>query len=236
MWGGRIGVVTVVVLGLLGGCGGDDEAPAEDAAPAAAGEDGVVRYLSIGDSLTQGVGAPDESTGAFPVVLAERWREDGCEVEVRNVGVSGSTVPQMVDEQVPAVEEASPTFVTFQGGANDIVYGVTDEEYREAVGTVLDTAVGAGARVVVLAQNEWFRAPAAPDYGDVTVFEERRADLDEILLAEAEERGAELVDLRDRHSADADAGRWVEDGIHPTAEVYAEWADEIADAVGSPCG
>jgi acyl-CoA thioesterase I len=49
----------------------------------AAPPSGGVRYLALGDSLTQGVGAVDESTGAFPALLAEHWRADGCEVELQ---------------------------------------------------------------------------------------------------------------------------------------------------------
>src|SRR5688572_2490832 len=34
---------------------------------------GEVRFLSLGDSLTQGVGATDESTGSYPALLSAKW-------------------------------------------------------------------------------------------------------------------------------------------------------------------
>ena len=120
---------------------------------------GSVRYLALGDSVTQGVGAPDEQTGSFPALLAEKWRGEGCEVELQNAGISGYTAGQVLDEQVPQIEEFKPTLITFQAGGNDLVNGVSTDDYRSDVQAVLDAATGSGARVIVLAQNEWFRAP-----------------------------------------------------------------------------
>ena len=66
---------------------GTAESEPESSQPEASGD--VVRYLSLGDSLTQGVGAPDEQTASFPALLAEKWRGEGCEVELQNAGISG---------------------------------------------------------------------------------------------------------------------------------------------------
>ena len=195
--------------------------------------DGGVRYLALGDSLTQGVGAPDEQTGAFPALLAERWRADGCEVELQNAGISGYTAGQILAEQVPQIESFGPTIVTFQAGGNDIANGVPIDEYRENVKTVLDSATASGARVIVLAQNEWFRSPVGVDYGeDVPA---QRAAYDEVLIEETSAHGAEFVDLRPLYAEQADQGQWVEDGIHPTPEAYEAWAALLTDAVPAPC-
>lgn len=221
----------MVLVALVGGCGATNSASVpRDRSDAPAG---AVRYLAIGDSLTQGVGAPDMETGAFPALLAERWRAEGCEVELRNAGISGYTAAQVVSEQLPEIDAFRPTVVTFQAGANDIVGGVTVEEYRAAVETVLDTATASGARVVVLAQNEWFRSPEGQNYG--TGLADQRAAFDEVLIEQATARGAQFVDLRSLYTQQADDGLWVSDGIHPTTEAYAAWAAELAGAVPVPC-
>ena len=161
-------VLACAVVALAAGCSETKSPPPADSAQetsaaadpsSAAPEPGEVRYLALGDSLTQGVGAPDEQTGAFPALLAERWRADGCEVELQNAGISGYTAGQILAEQVPQIESFGPTIVTFQAGGNDIVNGVPLEEYRDNVKSVLDSAKASGARVIVLAQNEWFRSP-----------------------------------------------------------------------------
>jgi lysophospholipase L1-like esterase len=81
-----------LVVALVGGCG-RSESPAPSPPTAQQGDSATsVRYLALGDSLSQGVGAPDEQTGAFPALLAEKWRGEGCEVELQNAG-SAATPP-----------------------------------------------------------------------------------------------------------------------------------------------
>ena len=193
-------------------------------------DDGSVRYLSLGDSVTQGVGAPDEQTGSFPALLAEKWRGEGCEVELQNAGISGYTAGQILDEQVPQIEEFKPTLITFQSGGNDLANGVSADDYRSNVQAVLDAATGSGARVIVLAQNEWFRAPGFEGYSTP----EAREEFDSILIEEAQSRGAQFVDMRPIYKQQADENLWVEDGMHPTPEAYETWATELAGAGARP--
>jgi lysophospholipase L1-like esterase len=134
---------------------------------------------------------------------------------------------------VPQIDDFEPTVITFQAGGNDIVNGVTIDQYRSDVSAVLDAATASGARVYVLAQNEWFRGPAFEGYGDD--LDEQRADFDEVMIEEAEARRAEFLDLRELYAQEADDGLWVEDGIHPTPEVYESWAAALAERVPAPC-
>lgn len=192
-----------------------------------------MRYLALGDSLSQGVGAPDEQTGAFPALLAEQWRGAGCEVELLNAGISGYTAEQVLTDEVPQIDEFKPTLITFQAGGNDIVNGVTLDDYRRNVKAVLEAATGSGARVIVLAQNEWFRSPEGQTYGDD--LGAQREAFDAALIEEANAAGAEFVDMRATYKQQADDNQWVEDGIHPTPEAYEAWAGELASAVPAPC-
>ena len=188
-----VGVLACAVAALAGGCSGtrtvqSDGPPSKAGAAAesntAAPLSGGLRYLALGDSLTQGVGAPDESTGAFPALLAEHWRADGCEVELQNVGISGYTAGQILAEEVPQIESFQPNIITFQAGGNDIVNGISINEYRNNVSSVLDAAAGSGARVIVLAQNEWFRSPTGRAMSATTA-PAQRAAFDDVLIKEA---------------------------------------------------
>lgn len=193
---------------------------------------GVVRYLALGDSLSEGIGAPDPATGSFPARVSERWRANGCKIELQNSGVSGYTAAQILSDQVPDIATFKPTLITFQTGANDIANGVTTDAYRNDVRTVLDAAKKSGARVIVLLQNEWFRAPAGPGYGGTP---EKRAAYDAIMIEEVKAKNIEIIDLRLLYQQQADKNLWVDDGIHPTAEAYDAWAAEIARVLPSPC-
>jgi lysophospholipase L1-like esterase len=150
-----------------------------------------------------------------------------------NVGVSGYTAGQVLAEQVPQIGPFQPTLITFQAGGNDIVNGVSVDEYRQNVRAVLDPAKASGARVIVLAQNEWFRSPEGLNHG--TDLSAQRDTHDTVLIEEASAPGTEFVDLRSLYRQQADDGQWVDDGIHPTPAAYEAWASELASAVSAPC-
>jgi acyl-CoA thioesterase-1 len=194
---------------------------------------GAVRYLSLGDSLTEGIGAADLDNGTFPALLAAKWRAAGCEVELQNVGISGYTAGQVLSDEVPAIADFQPTVITFQAGGNDIAQSVSLEEYRKNVKAVLAAASDSGAKVVVLAQNEWFRSPDGQNYGENPAAQ--RVEFDAALIEEAESHGAQFVDMRPLYKQQADEGQWVDDGLHPTPEAYEAWAEGLADAVPAPC-
>jgi lysophospholipase L1-like esterase len=243
---GILACTFAVGLGL-GGCA-KDPAPATTSLPkqssaaadssghettTAAPASGAVRYLSLGDSLTQGVGVENLDTQAFPALLAEKWRSAGCEVELLNVGISGYTAGQVLTDEVPNIADFAPTVITFQAGGNDIANGISLDEYERNVKAVLDAASDSGAKVIVLAQNEWFRSPDGQNYGENQAAQ--RVDFDAALIAEAESHGAQFVDMRPLYKQQADEGQWVSDGLHPTPEAYAAWADGLAEAVPAPC-
>jgi acyl-CoA thioesterase I len=248
--GRHLGVVVgalAVVVGL-GGCASDPPpapgnrstrpsgAAAESSSPESGPAQlpaGAVRYLSLGDSLTQGIGAADLDNGTFPALLAAKWRAAGCEVELQNVGISGYTAGQVLSDEVPAIADFQPTVITFQAGGNDIANSVSLEEYRRNVKAVLDAASNSGAKVIVLAQNEWYRSPDGQNYGEHQAAQ--RVDFDAALIDEANAHGAQFVDMRPLYKQQADEGQWVEDGLHPTPEAYEAWATGLAEAVPAPC-
>ena len=195
---------------------------------------GAVRYLALGDSLTQGVGAPDESTGAFPALLAEHWRADGCEVELQNVGISGYTAAQILAEQVPQIESFQPNIITFQAGGNDIANGVPIDEYRENVKQVLEFGEGErSARHRPRAE----RVVHGRRWASTTVkaFRHSAWRMTRCSSKRHLPQGAEFVDMRPLY---ARAGRPEPVGRRrtpPDARGLSGWADKLSEEVPAPC-
>ena len=134
---------------------------------------------------------------------------------------------------MPQIESFRPTVITFQAGGNDIANGIPIDEYRDNVKAVLESATGSGARVYVLAMNEWFRSPVGVDYGESVP--EQSAAYEDVLTEEASSHGAEFVDQRELYKQQADQNMWVEDGLHPTPVAYQAWADKLTEEVPGPC-
>jgi lysophospholipase L1-like esterase len=153
-----------------------------------------------------------------------------CAVAALTAGCSGIRTVQ--SESPPSSQDTSaaaePT------GAAPISGGV---RYL-ALGDSLTQGVGApdestGARVIVLAQNEWNRSPVGVDYGESVP--EQRAAFDDVLIEETSAHGAEFVDMRTLYAEQADQNLWVEDGLHPTPDAYQAWADRLSEEVPAPC-
>lgn len=192
---------------------------------------GEIRYLALGDSISQGKGTPDFEKVAFPARLAERWRAAGRTVVLKNLGVPHYTAADVIAHEVPEIAPFKPTLITLQVGSNDIATKVPLETYRAQVRTILEAATKSGARVIVLGQNEWWRSPDGAGYGGTR---EKRDAFDAVLADETKARGAELVDLRNLYRSQADQKQWADDGIHPTAAAYDAMAAELARVIPAP--
>lgn len=204
----------------------------DGAAPAAR----TARYLALGDSFTAGTGS--SPADAFPARLAERFRRAGCEVAVTNLAVNGYTTRDVLLTELPQVSGPAPDLVTLAVGANDLVRGGDVATYRAALSSVFDALAerGIAARVVVtLPQPDWASAPAAADFGDPAALRARIREMNAALRELSGLRGARYVDLSPTMEAQASAGMFAPDGLHPTREAYDAWASELASTLAPPC-
>lgn len=183
------------------------------------------RYLALGDSYT--IGESVAAAGRFPVQLARRLHFGEPEIIAR----TGWTVQELN----AAIDQAGPRgpydLVTLLIGVNDQFRGGQAEAYRPRFAAMLRRAVGfAGGdarRVVVV---------SIPDYG-VTPFAEGSdrsaiaAEIDRFNAAAREEAGlagARFVDITPiSRRARTDRSLVADDGLHPSAAMYALWVEAI---------
>jgi len=194
-----------------------------------------IRYLSLGDSFTIGTGTSPEK--AFPAVLAARWRTAGQNVELLNPAVNGYTTDDLIAEELPLVASFHPNLVTVLIGANDIVQGTRADRYSSQLARIHERlrADAAHARVIGLPQPDWSLSPAAAGFGDPVVIARTIERFNGLAREEAEQAGAGWIDLFPLMREQAQRRMFASDGLHPSAEAYAEWARELSRAsVWSP--
>ena len=186
------------------------------------------RFLALGDSFTIGTGTtPDRS---FPAVLARVWTERGRSVVLSNPAVNGYTTDDLIREELPLVASFEPTLVTLLIGANDIVSGSTEDRYRRQLRVIHDRLDedASDARVIALPQPDWSVSPAGSGFGDVTAIARTIERFNEIARDEADRAGALWVDLFRLMREQGRKKMFASDGLHPSAEAYAEWARALA--------
>lgn len=223
----RVGLLGGLALVLFAAC---RPSTGGGAAPSS---DGRLRYVALGDSYT--IGTSVDRAERWPDQLVTRLGGASSELElVENLAVNGSTSRNVIDRQLPELGVLGPEFVSLLIGVNDVVQGVTAEQFSDHAAIILDDLLMRlpPARIVVVATPDYTVTPGGADYGDPV---EQSAGIrrnNDILEGLARERDIAWVDIHDLSlRAAADRSLVADDGLHPSGAQYALWVDRIAPVV-----
>lgn len=193
-----------------------------------------MRFLALGDSFTIGTGTtPDR---AFPAVLVRAWAAEGIACDLANPAVNGYTTDDLIREELPRVAPFRPDLVTLLIGANDIVRGSDEARYRSQLALIHARirAEAPNASRYALPQPDWSLTAAAASFGDPRTIAATIERFNAIAREEAERSGAAYVDLFPLMRAQLRRGMVALDGLHPSAEAYAEWAGALRPRLRFP--
>ncbi|MCE2541897.1 MAG: arylesterase [Acidobacteria bacterium] len=203
--------IFLLCLTLVSGCvpaatGEDQPAalePAREPARAAVADDGLLRIVAFGDSLTAGLGLPAED--AYPARLQERLESAGYRARVVNAGVSGETTAGGLRRMAWALEGEVHILILALGG-NDGLRGLPVDQMQDNLARMIAVARDSGAQVLLAGME------APPNLGaDYTdrfrgTFEQLAAEYEVAYLPFLLEGVAGIAELNQA------------DGIHPNAE------------------
>ena len=195
-----------------------------------------MRYLALGDSFTIGTGTtPDRS---FPAILVNHWWDAGIECDLRNPAVNGFTTDDLIREELPLVEAYAPDLVTVLIGANDIVAALRDDgavgsraeqRYRGQLRRIHERvrAGAPAARRFGLPQPDWSLTAAGASFGDPVASASAIERFNTVAREEVERSGGTYVDIFPLMREQMRRKMTAPDGLHPSAEAYAEWASAL---------
>jgi acyl-CoA thioesterase-1 len=144
----NMAVLMMIGLGLvLVGCSDNPaptpvEEPPAQSAPAYRGT-----IVAVGDSLTAGLGVPEER--AYPAQLAERLQAAGYKYRVINAGVSGETSSGALSRIDWVVSSLNPDIVILETGANDGLRGVDPALLKANLDRLVSLLTSHGIQVVL---------------------------------------------------------------------------------------
>lgn len=187
------------------------------------------RYLALGDSYTIGEGVTAD--GRWTHQLAAALRADGLDLDAPlTIAATGWTTGEL-DAAIDAAAPAGPfDFASLLIGVNNQYRGQPVERYAPEFAALLERAIGFAAgradRVLVLSIPDWGATPfgAASGRDPETIARELDA-FNAAARAACTDRGVAFVDIT---AASRDAGAapamLADDGLHPSATQYADWA------------
>ncbi len=180
----------------------------------------------IGDSTAYGVGVSDGGDAVASRVARERNER------VVMLAVSGATLDQVLDEQVPLVEAESPDVVYLSVGANDVTHFTRRDRFESTYLRLL-RALPEGVPVVVLGVPDMGAPPRlAQPLRAIAGFRGRQLDR-VVKRVVAEHPSATYVDIAGPTGPPfrrQPQRYFAADRYHPSAEGYRLWADAVLAA------
>jgi len=181
-----------------------------------------VVYLALGDSTGVGVGS---GNGGYVARLYSRIERGRPGSRLVNLCATGAATADLLGVQVGRAGEARPTLVTVGVGANDLIRGVTAEQFaRNFEEVVVRLRRQTDAPVVVMNIPDMSLAPAVPAYmrdsvrRHIRVFNERIAEV-------AGRYGLPVLDLFGQSPEFSSHTEYFShDGLHPSDAGYDYWA------------
>lgn len=184
------------------------------------GLSGGIFYVALGDSAAQGVGASGPDRG-YVGLLAGRLREaTGRPVEVVNLSVSGARMADVVEYQLPRLQELEPDLVTVAVGGNDVLRYDRDRFAVDAARLVAGLPPG-----TFVADVPHFR------YGR---WRTSSAEAARVVREAVTAAGLVVVPLNERlraMSLRATLARTSRDLFHPNDRGYEVWADAFWEQI-----
>lgn len=115
--------------------------------------------LSVGDSLTFGLGVPADKT--WPALLETKLKADGHPgVKVINAGSSGATTAFGVSTLKFHLKRGKPDLIIYALGANDGLRGIDPPTTHKNLSTAMEMIQAQGIKVLLLGMK------APPNYGE----------------------------------------------------------------------
>ncbi|HEY4335603.1 MAG TPA: SGNH/GDSL hydrolase family protein [Puia sp.] len=192
-------------------------------------------YLALGDSYTIGEGVPLHQ--GYPYQTVQFLRAAGQEFQAPEiVARTGWTTDELAHTIKTLRLLPHYDFVTLLIGVNNQYRGRDTREYAGQFGELLQKALqltGSPSRVLVLSIPDWGYSPFAANRdkglitGEIDAFNAVARDI-------TQAQHVRFLDLT-THSRGAGAGpeSFVADGLHPAADTYRFWAEQLAAAINT---
>lgn len=241
LWGAALGLgIPVLLLVLLG-----VEVLVARAGPAVADPpEGLRRSLPegadagavwLGDSTAAGVGVsdPDET---LPLQVAARLGAEPGGVVV--LAVSGHTVAEVVEDQLPRLAVGAPR-VYVSIGANDVTHLTGTGAFRRTYEVLVEgvrTVLGDDVEIVVLGVPDMGSPPRLPQpLRALAGFRGRQLDTEIRELADGDPRitYVPIAEITGPTFRQDPSTYFADDRYHPSAEGYGLWADAVATTLQS---
>ncbi len=189
--------------------------------------DKALVYVSLGDSLTAGVGV-DNYEKSYPYLLAEKL-DSKNNIIFKNRSIPGFTSKEVKDILLSSVLLDKPDIVTLLVGINDIRNSISKEEFKENYGQIIKTLKQKTTAKIYAINIPFIGSDKLilPPYS--YYFDFKTNEFNKIIEELAQENDVQYIDLysptiKEFNTSDS---YYSTDLFHPSAKGYETWANII---------
>lgn len=192
---------------------------------------GTIKYVSLGDSLTAGVGAGSlEKT--FVYQFAEKLSLKSGQVDVVNLGIPGATTKDLIDIQLPQVIPMNPDVITLLIGINDIHGKSSSTKFGKNFNDILEQLQSqTKAKIIVLTipylgSSESVRPPLN------LILDYQTKQFNKQIIKISQNRHIKVINLYESSYLDFSAHNeyYASDLFHPSDLGYGVWGKILKNA------
>lgn len=186
-----------------------------------------LRYIALGDSYTICTGTSDAGE-RWPDILAGHLSKAGIPVELAdNPSRNGFSTQNLIDHELPLLKTGNYDLATLLIGVNDWVREVDAKTYHKNLNYILDEiqkAIPDRSRLILITIPDFGVTPQGALYGGERDISKGITEFNDIIKAEAKNRGLSCVDIFPLSKGMLNQKELVaRDGLHPSAKEYALW-------------
>lgn len=188
--------------------------------------EGVVKYIALGDSYTIGTGSDPKD--AWPILLTKHLNEAGIKTElVANPSVNGFSTQNLIDYELPVFDKSGATFVTLLIGVNDWVRNISASTFNKNLVFILDHVqkkLPNQNNILLVTIPDFGVTPQGAYFGNDRDISKGLTEFNDIIKAEAQKRGLLVADIFEISKNMKDNTELTApDGLHPSAKEYTIW-------------
>lgn len=195
-------------------------------------------YLALGDSYT--IGESVKQSESFPFQLQSLLKNNGINVaSPKIIATTGWTTSELQSAIVQATLTHKFDFVTLLIGVNNQYRGNSIETYKKEFAELLQTAIsfanGDKTKVFVVSIPDWGVTPFGKNAGKspqviASEIDSFNAVNEQITIS----AGISYTNITPAsRKASSDLSLIANDGLHPSAKMYSEWADVLNPKVSA---
>ena len=188
-------------------------------------------YLALGDSTGVGVGA--RSGGGYPDRLLRLLRPEHPGLQLVNYCASGATTADVIVDQLPLALRTRPHLITVGIGINDLGLQLPEDAFALNLEEIVLALRKLSAPIAIANIPDVALSPTVARRVPRRLYERRIEIFNEHVTATAARHSLALVDLYglSRQILPGRPELWSEDGFHPSAAGYDQWAERMLPAV-----